>query len=101
MAAWVYILRCSDKSYYIGSTSDLRQRIWDHESGKFGGYTSSRRPVKLIWTNEFQTIREAIEAERRLKKWGRKKKEALMEGNFELLHQLARSSSTRRKLKFP
>lgn len=97
MSAWVYVLRCSDGSYYVGSTTNFRQRLADHQSGRFPGYTASRRPVHLLWNAEFQTIRQAIEAERRLKKWSRAKKETLMNGDFDLLHELSRSTRTRRK----
>ncbi|HET6272257.1 MAG TPA: GIY-YIG nuclease family protein [Bacteroidota bacterium] len=96
--SWVYILECNDKSYYVGCTSNLQQRIAQHNAGLYGGYTAARRPVKLVWSSEFHAIREAINAERRLKKWTRAKKEALMAGNFELLHELSRSTRTKMKL---
>ncbi|MDI6804857.1 MAG: GIY-YIG nuclease family protein [Bacteroidota bacterium] len=63
----VYILECSDKSYYVGSTSNLEQRMAQHNSAIFGGYTTSRRPVKLIWSQEFCDMQYAIEAERKIK----------------------------------
>lgn len=91
MSAWVYILECSDDSYYTGCTTDLATRVAQHQSGFYGGYTSFRLPVKLIWSEEFQDVRDAINAEQQIKGWSRKKKEALMKGDFDLLHELAQS----------
>ena len=96
--AWVYVLRCADGSYYVGSTTNLHQRIGQHDSGMYGGYTAARRPVKLVWSKEFSDVRDAIEAERKLKKWTRAKKEALMNGDFDLLRELSRSTKTKKKL---
>jgi predicted GIY-YIG superfamily endonuclease len=92
MKAWVYIVRCSDDSYYVGSTTDLDNRIADHNTGRFEGYTSIRLPVELLWMQEFVDIRDAVVFERQIKKWTRRKKEALMKGDFVLLHELARST---------
>ena len=94
-SSWVYIVECSDGSYYTGATTNLAQRIGQHNVGTFDGYTSSRRPVKLLWSQEFGDVRDAIEAERKLKKWTRAKKEALMRGDFEMLHELSRSTYTK------
>jgi len=86
---WVYILECADGSYYTGSTSDIDQRIGQHKSGFYCGYTSSRRPVKLVWSDMFPEMNQAIAVERQIKGWTRKKKEALIRGDFNLLHELA------------
>jgi predicted GIY-YIG superfamily endonuclease len=91
MKAWVYILECADSSYYTGCTTNLEQRIAQHESGVYESYTAFRLPVKLIWSEEFQDVRDAINAERQIKGWSRKKKEALMSGEFDSLHDLAQS----------
>jgi len=92
--AWLYILRCSDGSYYIGTTRDpLEIRLAQHNAGTFKGYTASRRPVDLIFSQWFDRITDAIENERRLKKWSRAKKEALIRGDFDSLQQLARRRS--------
>jgi predicted GIY-YIG superfamily endonuclease len=88
--SWVYILRCSDGSYYVGCTTSLDEGIAQHQEGLFPGYTAARKPVELLWCEEFSDIWQAIEAERQLKGWSRKKKEALMDGRFDLLHELAR-----------
>jgi putative endonuclease len=91
---WVYILKCADGSYYTGCTSNLDQRIYQHQHGVFPGYTSSRRPVKLVWSDEFPDIRQAISMERQIKGWSRKKKEALIRGDFVSLHKLAECKNT-------
>lgn len=89
--AWLYILCCADGSYYVGSTrTTLEQRIAEHNSGHFGGYTATRRPVTLVYSQWFDQITDAIAAERQVKGWSRAKKEALMRGDFEALRVLAR-----------
>jgi putative endonuclease len=88
---YVYILRCADGSYYVGITrGSLEDRVGQHNAGSFGGYTASRRPVVLVWQQDFQRLTDAIAAERQLKGWSRAKKEALIKGDLELLHTLAR-----------
>lgn len=91
MAAWVYILRCADGSYYTGCTTNLDERLSQHRSGSFGGYTSTRLPVDVAWCAEFQSIHDAIDYERRLKRWSRAKKEAVIAGDWDRLPVLARS----------
>jgi putative endonuclease len=90
-SGWVYILECSDGSYYTGVTSDIDSRFAEHRQGVHRGYTYSRRPVKLIWTEEFHDIQQAIDMEKRIKGWRRQKKEALMAGDFTLLQELSKS----------
>ena len=86
----VYMLRCSDGSYYIGSTRvSLEDRINQRNAGSFGGYTAKRRPVTLVWHEFFDRITDAIAAERQLKGWSRAKKEALIRGDFDLIRKLA------------
>jgi len=87
--AWVYILKCADGKYYTGSTTKIQKRIAEHMEGIFSGYTCSRLPVILVFSQKFPTIEEAIFAERMIKGWTRKKKEALINSDFELLHDLA------------
>ena len=92
MNAFVYILRCSDGSYYVGSArGSLERRIDEHNAGAFGGYTAARRPVTLVYSQDFDRISDAVEAERKLKGWSRAKKEALIAGDFDRLKELARS----------
>jgi putative endonuclease len=87
--AWVYILRCCDGSYYVGCTTAIEKRLKEHELGIFPGYTSARRPVELVWCAEFPDIFQAIAVERQIKGWSRRKKESLIGGAFELLHEFA------------
>jgi predicted GIY-YIG superfamily endonuclease len=96
--SWIYILECSDGSYYTGCTTNINKRLSEHNKGLMDGYTASRRPVKLLWTQVFPEIRFAIQAERMIKGWTRAKKEALMKGDFELLHELSMSSKKKAKL---
>jgi putative endonuclease len=88
---WVYILECSDGSYYTGVTSDIESRIVEHQQGVHKGYTYSRRPVRLLWSDCFPEMQQAIDLEKRIKGWRREKKEALIAGNFELLQELAKT----------
>ena len=85
------MLHCADRSFYIGHTDDLEMRIAQHEAGTFPGYTKSRRPIKLVWSQEFGTRMEALEAERQIKGWGRAKKLALIREDWSLISTLARS----------
>jgi putative endonuclease len=91
MGAWLYILRCDDGSYYTGTTrADLERRVSEHQSGHLPGYTETRRPVELAYSEYFDRITDAISAERQIKGWSRVKKEALMSGDFAKLKDLAR-----------
>lgn len=90
---FVYILECSDKSYYTGVTNNLEKRLAEHNSGFVKGYTSTRLPVSLIYSTNFSDINEAIKFEKQLKGWSRKKKEALMRGDFDALVSLSKSKS--------
>jgi putative endonuclease len=92
MGAFVYILLCAARSYYVGSATgdDLTQRIAQHNSGFYGGYTSTRRPVHLVWSQHFERIADAIAAERQLKGWSRSKKEALIRGDWGSVQHLAK-----------
>jgi len=78
------MLQCADNSFYVGSATGegLSRRIAQHETGAYPGYTSSRRPVRLVWSEHFDWITDAIAAERQLKGWSRKKKEALIKGDW-------------------
>ena len=91
---WVYILRCADDSYYTGHTDNIEARIGLHQSGECDGYTASRVPVELVWSQECTTRVEALSAERQIKGWNRKKKEALMRGDWAEVSRLAQSKSS-------
>jgi len=85
------MLRCSDGSYYIGSARrGLERRLAEHNSGVFGGYTSKRLPVELVWSEHFPDITDAIAVERQLKGWSRAKKEALIKGDYASIKALAK-----------
>ena len=100
MHIFVYMLRCADGSYYVGSTrASLEQRVSQHNTGPFGGYTAKRRPVALVFQQDFQRITDAITAERQLKGWSRAKKEALVRGDYETIKELADGWSKRRALR--
>jgi putative endonuclease len=94
--AFLYILRCADGSYYIGTTrTSLETRIAQHNDGTFGGYTATRRPVALVFSEWFERVTDAIENERKLKKWSRAKKEAFVRRDYAALKQLASRRSPR------
>ena len=95
MSFYVYILRCADGSYYTGHTDNIEHRLAEHHEGRIPGYTSSRRPVELVFQEEFPTRLEALEMERRIKGWSRHKKEALIVRNWELLAELAQVRGSR------
>ena len=87
---YVYILKCSDNSYYTGVTSDLESRFIKHQSGRYPeSYTHNRRPVQLVFHNEFNEIEQAIAFEKQVKGWNRKKKGAIIDDNWEKLKELS------------
>jgi putative endonuclease len=89
--AYLYILKCADGSYYVGTArATLEQRVAEHNAGHYDGYTATRRPVTLAFSQWFERITDAIAAERQIKGWSRAKKEALMRGDFEGLVSLSR-----------
>ena len=86
---FVYLLRCADDSYYVGHTDELEQRVAQHQAGEVDGYTHERRPVELVWSQETASRDEALSAERRIKGWGRAKKEALIAGDWDAIKRHA------------
>lgn len=87
---YVYVLLCSDGSYYVGHTDNIENRLEQHKNKVYQTYTSSRLPIKLVFHQEFESRDEAFTAERKIKDWSRKKKEALINGDFDLLSQHAK-----------
>jgi putative endonuclease len=88
--AYLYILRCADDSYYVGTIrKDIELRIAEHNGGSLGGYTATRRPVRLVFTQYFDVVADAVAAERQVKLWSRAKKKALTAGDWARLQQLA------------
>ena len=89
--SYVYILKCSDDSYYTGITSNLTKRVSEHKAGKYkDSFTYSRRPIELVFYAEFTDINFAIETEKQIKKWSRIKKEALTNDDYDKLPNLAK-----------
>ena len=83
------MLRCADDSFYVGHTDELEKRLGQHQLGEIVGYTHTRRPVRLVWQQEFETREEALSAERQIKGWNRAKKEALIAGDWVSIRRLA------------
>ena len=92
---YIYILKCSDNSYYTGHTDNIEKRLWEHNFSDISCYTSTRRPVVLAFCQETSSRYEAIFAERQIKNWSRKKKEALIFGDFSLLPNLSKKKFDR------
>ena len=89
--SYVYILLCSDGTYYTGVTSKLEKRLFQHESGFYQEcYTFKRRPVQLVFYCEFTDINFAIDKEKQIKKWSKAKKLALINGDYDALPNLAK-----------
>jgi putative endonuclease len=88
---FVYILLCSDNSYYTGITNNLDRRLYEHENGTDPkSYTFKRRPVKLVFQEMFTEVIQAIAFEKQVKGWSRAKKEALIKGEWDLLPELSK-----------
>ncbi len=100
-SSWTYILRCADGSYYVGCTTQLDQRLGQHQAGTFDGYTAARRPVEMVWAEEFPSLDQAIALERQLKGWSRAKKEALIRCDFDVLPDLSKRGFKPSKLHKP
>ena len=87
---YVYMVKCSDDLYYVGVTNDINRRILEHNEGtNTDAFTFKRRPVKLVYWQDFSDYNQAIDWETQLKKWSRKKKEALIAEDWERVKELA------------
>ena len=86
----VYILLCSDGSFYVGQTANLRARLEAHSSGRGAAYTYKRLPVELVYSEAHPTRLAAIRRERQLKRWTHRKKEALIRGDLATLKALSK-----------
>ena len=91
MKGFMYILKCSDGSYYTGSTNDIDKRFQEHLNGLGANYTKDRLPVEVVYVEEFSRIDLAFNREKQVQGWSRKKKEALINNEFESLPKLSRS----------
>ncbi len=88
---YVYILKCADDTYYTGVTNNIERRFLEHKTGEdVNAYTFRRRPLQLVFYAEFSNVEFAIEKEKQIKKWSKNKKEALINGDFELLPELSK-----------
>lgn len=90
---FVYILRCANDSFYVGSARDLDARVKAHNAGRGAAYTFKYRPVYLVYSEVFDTETAAVTRERQLKRWSHKKKQALIDANIEALKNLIKSHS--------
>ncbi len=90
---YVYILRCSDSSFYVGSTHDLQARLKAHNDGRGAGYTFKHRPVRVVYSETFQSETDALKRERQVKHWSRGKKAALIQGDLQGLKHISRRNS--------
>ena len=93
--AWVWILECSDGSYYVGSTRNLEGRLWQHQQGLGAEYTKRPRPVKLAFSSYFESVADAYGVEKKVQGWSRAKREALIRGDFEALPSLSKRKKKR------
>ena len=99
MTFWVYILRCADDSYYTGHTDNLEKRIAEHHAGTITScYTYKRRPLQLAFSQDFPTREEALASKQQIKGWSRKKKEAMLRGDWAEVSRLAKSNTVRPEL---
>ncbi len=94
MEAIVYIVRCADGSYYTGLTrQSVEARVWEHNNLPGDSFCARRRPVELVFTETYDLVGDAIARERQIKGWSRRKKEALIAGDYESLVPLAKRGS--------
>jgi len=90
MPAFFYILRCADRTYYVGHTTNLHARLVLHNAGRGPAYTRGRRPVVLTYSESFAALSDAVRREAQVKRWSAQKKRALAEGATDTLKTLAR-----------
>lgn len=86
---YMYILKCANGAYYTGSTKNLERRLAQHQNGEGANFTKKHLPVELVYYEEFQRIDEAFYREKQVQGWSRKKKEALINGEFDKLPELS------------
>ncbi len=88
---YMYILLCANGQYYTGSTTDLKKRLVQHNSGQGANFTRKYLPVELVYFEKFSRIDEAFYREKQVQGWRRKKKEALINGESDTLPRLSRN----------
>jgi len=87
---YMYILKCNDDTYYTGSTKNIEHRFTEHQLGAGAIYTKNRLPVSLVYYEEYDRIDHAFYREKQIQDWSRKKKETLINGEENLLPELAK-----------
>jgi predicted GIY-YIG superfamily endonuclease len=93
----IYMLKCSDGTYYTGLTIDLEARVREHQTGvHFDSYTFGRRPVELVWSEVVESYQVAFQWEHQIKGWSRAKKEALIRGDIEGIHEIVKTERRKR-----
>ena len=85
----MYILKCANGKYYVGSTNNLEFRLWQHKHGEGAQFTKAHKPFELVYAEEFDRIDDAFNREQQIKKWSRAKKEALIHDSIDKLHNLS------------
>jgi putative endonuclease len=90
--AWMYILKCSDGSLYVGSTKSLTSRLFQHQQGRGAIYTANRLPVELVYFEEYRNVAEAFAREKQVQNWSHAKREALIQNSFCRLPELAKKN---------
>jgi putative endonuclease len=90
MKGWMYILKYADESYYTGSTNNIELRLQQHQREESANHTKNKLPVQLIYFEEFDRVDKAFYREKQIQGWSRKKKETLINGMPEKLHELAK-----------
>ena len=101
MRGYLYILECCDGSFYTGSTNNIELRFAEHQAGLGSEYTKKRLPVKLVFLEEFQRVDDAYRRERQVHGWSRKKKIALIQGEYNNLPELSRNRMDSRRNSSP
>ena len=89
--AYLYILECADGSYYTGSTQNLEKRLWQHQNGLGARHTAKRLPVKLVYYELYERVQDAYHRKKQIQGWSRRKKQALIESNYEKLIEYSRN----------
>ena len=88
---YTYILKCSNDSYYTGSTIDIDRRLLQHQNGEDANHTKKHGPVELVYLEHFQHVSDAFKREKKIQGWSRVKKEALINGAFNQLIELSKA----------
>ena len=91
MPSYMYILECTDGSYYTGSTKNLEKRLWQHQNDEGANYTQKRLPVNLVYCEPFDRVEDAFHREKQVQGWSRRKKQALIAGNYDKLIEFSKN----------